>query len=141
MFTTQPAWKVCTLAVAALLLAMTQSGAAQTPTTGRLMREKLTHAQHLLEALTTSNFALLERESDALAKIPLQPGWMVLHSPEYRQYSESFLRAVVDMNASAKARDMDEAAKQFQSLTMSCYQCHRYIKNSRLAQQPDGRSR
>jgi hypothetical protein len=50
---------------------------------------------------------MLERDSEALAKIPLMPGWMVLHSPEYRQYSEGFPRAVVDLSDAAKARDLD----------------------------------
>jgi hypothetical protein len=121
----------------ALMVLLVRPGAGQTPATGRLMREKLTHTQHLLEALTTSNFSMLERESGSLAKIPLQPGWMVLHSPEYRQYSEGFLRAVVDLHAAAKARDLDAAALQFQSLTMSCYQCHRYMKDRRIARNPD----
>jgi hypothetical protein len=122
---------ICLTAV--LMLSMVRSGAGQTPATGRLMREKLTHTQHLLEALTTSNFSMLQRDSEALAKIPLMPGWMVLHSPEYRQYSEGFLRAVVDLSDAAKARDLDKAAMHFQSLTMSCYQCHRYMKASRIA--------
>ena len=38
---------------------------------------------------------------------------MVLHSPEYRQYSESFLRAVVNLSEAAKARDLDKAARRF----------------------------
>jgi len=138
MFRNQPAQKFVVLGAAVLMLSIVWAGAAQTPATGRLMREKLGHTQRLLEALTTSNFQMLEHESDSLARIPLMPGWMVLHSPEYRRYSEGFLRAVVDLNTSAKARDLDQAAMHFQSLTMSCYQCHRYMKNSRLAGEPRG---
>jgi hypothetical protein len=117
----------------AILLSTLPPAAGQTPATGRLMREKLAHAQRLLEALTTSNYKLLEQESEELAKIPLMPGWMVLHSPEFRRYSEAFLRATVDLNSAAKQRDLDEAVLHFQTLTSSCYQCHRYMKNRRLA--------
>jgi hypothetical protein len=117
----------------AIILSTLAAAAGQTPATGRLMREKLAHAQKLLEALTTSNYRLLEEESEKLANIPLMPGWMVLHSPEYRRYSEAFLRATVDLNSAAKQRDLDEAVLHFQTLTSSCYQCHRYMKNRRLA--------
>jgi hypothetical protein len=113
---------------------MTSSGSAkQTAATGRLMREKLTHAQRVLEALTTSNYALLERESSALSDATKQLGWMVLKTPEYSRQSEAFVRATEDLVAAAKHRDLDLAAMHYVSLTMSCYQCHRYVKNARIA--------
>jgi len=37
------------------------------------------------------------------------------------------------MSAAAKARDLDQAAAQYQALTGTCYQCHKYIKAQRLA--------
>ena len=123
----------------AVVISTSLSAGGQTPATGRLMREKLTHAQQLLEALTTSNFAMLERESTALAKIPGEPAWRVLTSPEYRRYSETFLRATEDLVASAKQRDLDQAAMNYQAMTMSCYQCHRYIKALRIAGAPAAR--
>jgi hypothetical protein len=126
-------WRKMVLLVAILVFSIVQAGAGQTVATRKLMRQKLTYAQQLLEALTTSDFAMLERSASELAKIPTMPGWMVLHLPEYRRYSEAFLRATVDLSTSAKLRDLDESAMHFQSLTMSCYQCHRYLKNSRLA--------
>jgi len=116
------------------LLVTTSSGSAkQTAATGRLMREKLTHAQRVLEALTTSNYALLERESSALSDATKQLGWMVLKTPEYSRQSEAFVRATEDLVAAAKHRDLDLAAMHYVSLTMSCYQCHRYVKNARIA--------
>ena len=124
---------IATAGLALLLPVLVGDGAGQTPATGRLMRDKLTHAQRLLEALTTSDYALLERESDALTRIPSMQGWMVLQSPEYRRYSDAFLRATGDLNIAAKARDLDEAMMHYQTLTASCYQCHRYLKSRRLA--------
>jgi hypothetical protein len=120
--------------VAAAVVAMASSGSAmQTAATGRLMREKLTHAQRVLEALTTSNYALLERESSALSEATKELGWMVLRTPEYARQSEAFLRSTEELVAAAKHRDLDLAAIQYVSMTMSCYQCHRYMKNMRIA--------
>jgi hypothetical protein len=58
---------------------------------------------------------------------------MVLKTPEYSRQSEAFVRATEDLVAAAKHRDLDLAAMHYVSLTMSCYQCHRYVKNARIA--------
>jgi cytochrome c556 len=129
--------KLTVRAIVALAL-LTTSGSAirgQTLATGRVMREKLTHSQRTLEAIVTSNFALLEQESNALSRATESAGWFVLNSPEYRRHSEAFLRATRDLVEAAKQRDLDAAAMHYLSLTMSCYQCHRYLKNSRIARE------
>jgi hypothetical protein len=131
--------RTATQAIGALVVVMiglTSSASMQTPATGRAMREKLVHAQRLLEAITTSDFALLERESQALSRVTSELGWMVLKTPEYRRQSDTFLRATEDLVAAAKARDLDLAAMHYVSMTMSCYQCHRYIKAMRIAAKP-----
>jgi hypothetical protein len=122
---------------AGLLIALTAisglSVPAQTPATGRVMREKLTHSQKVLEAIMTSNFALLERESVELAKVVESPAWSVFNGPEYARQSAAFLRATQDLEDAAKAHDLDAATMHYVSLTLSCFQCHRYMKNARIA--------
>ena len=96
----------CAALVSAVLI---PAPAAQTVATGRLMREKLGHAQKVLEAIMTSNYLMLDRESSALAKITDNPAWMVLKTPEYRRYSAAFMRAAQGLEAAAKDRDFDAA--------------------------------
>ncbi len=124
--------------VSVVLLLFTSSGSAamQTAATGRVMREKLAHAQRLLEAITTSDYAMLERESQALSRATNDLAWMVFKTPEYRRQSDTFLRATEDLVAAAKQHDLDLAAMHYVSLTMACYQCHRYVKNMRIAGKP-----
>jgi hypothetical protein len=105
----------------------------QTVATGRVMREKLMHSQRILEAILISNFDLLERESTALSKATELPGWSVLEGPEYQRQSAAFLRATRDLVDAAKERDLDAAANAYTTLTMTCYQCHRYMKSARIA--------
>ena len=106
---------------------------AQTPATGRVMKEKLAHAQGVLEALTTSNYSALQHHSAELSRATKLPGWDALRSPEYRRYSESFLRATEDLTKAANDRDLDGAVVHYLSMTMTCYQCHRYMKGARVA--------
>ena len=106
---------------------------AQTPATGRVMREKLAHSQKILEAILTSKFTLLESESTALAAVTELPAWTVLKGPEYQVQSEAFLKALRDLRSAAKERDLDAAAQRYTELTMTCFRCHRYMKDRRLA--------
>jgi hypothetical protein len=119
------------IAVGLVLLGSGLDG--QTVATGRVMREKLMHSQRILEAILTSNFDLLERESTALSKATEAPGWFVLEGPEYQRQSAAFLRATRDLVEAAKERDLDAAVNHYTTLTMTCYQCHRYMKNARIA--------
>jgi cytochrome c556 len=97
------------------------------------MREKLAQSQRILEAILTSNFDLLERESAALGKVTQSPAWTALQGPEYLRQSEAFLSALRDLSAAAKDRDLDAAATRYAALTMSCFACHRYMKDRRIA--------
>jgi cytochrome c556 len=106
---------------------------AQTARTGGIMRLKLAHAQKILEALTTSNHALLSRESGALSEIAASPAWNELRTPELRGYTDRFIKAVADLDAAAKRRDLDAAAASYNTLTTTCYQCHKHLKDSRIA--------
>ena len=58
-----------------LLLSGAAEGHAQTARTRGLMQEKLTHAQRILAALTTSNYGLLQKEMLALQRLTQSPQW------------------------------------------------------------------
>jgi hypothetical protein len=119
-----------------ILAALTCAPAfAQTPGTKNVMREKLGHSQRILEAILTSKFALLESEIDALAKVTEAPAWRALQGPEYLRQSEAFLKALRELRAAAKDHDLDGAAVLYNELTTSCFACHRYMKDKRLAGQ------
>jgi cytochrome c556 len=106
---------------------------AQTAETRRLMQDKLARAQHLLEAIATSNYVMLERESAELSRIITAPGWEVLRSREFRTFSGDFRAAVDAINDAARRRDLDAAADHYLTVVASCYACHSYVKRQRVA--------
>lgn len=59
---------IALLLVAAMLAVSVATVPAQTAGTGRVMRDKLTHAQKIMEAIMTSDFALLDQEGAALVR-------------------------------------------------------------------------
>lgn len=105
----------------------------QTPRTRAVMRTKLVHTQRILEALMTSNYAVLERESKALAAVTETPEWSELKTSELFAYTNNFLAATRDLADAARQRDLDGAAKKYTTLTMTCYECHKYRKGVRIA--------
>jgi hypothetical protein len=127
--------RVALFILAGLLILPAGSSSAQTARTGSVMREKLGHAQKILEALTTSNRDLLTAETGALVRISQSPQWAELRTRELGVYTENFLKSVGAMDAAARRNDLDTAAAQFNAMTTACYQCHRRLKDTRIAGQ------
>ena len=111
---------------------MFTSSAGQTPATGRLMRDKLAHSEKVLEAIMTSDYPSIERESQALLQATKAPAWAVLKTPAYTRYSSAFVTAVEDLADAARQRDSDAAVRHYVSMTLACYECHRYVKGARI---------
>jgi hypothetical protein len=131
--------RVMTLATrflaAVLLITLTAvpSSSAQNARLQQIMRAKLDHSQRILEAVVTSNWTLLDRESRSMATVVRNPDWSVLATPEYVRHSEAFLRATDDLIEAAKLRDLERASLGFISLSASCVNCHRYLARARIA--------
>jgi len=117
--------------VCAALLVGAAVPSGQTSATRTVMRDKLELSHHVLDAVMTGNFAALERDATALTRVTERPGWLVLTTPEYAHYSSAFVSATQELAAAAKAHDLDAAAARYASMTMACYQCHRYVARSR----------
>jgi hypothetical protein len=123
------------LGMAILVIAVTAgpSPSAQPARMKQVMRAKLDHSQRILEAVVTSDWPLLDRESRAMASIVRDPAWSSLAMPEYGRHSEAFLRATDDLMEAARLRDLERASLGFISLTTSCVNCHRYLARARVA--------
>ncbi len=100
---------------------------------GKVMQAKLDHAQSVLRALATEDFAGLERDANRLGALTKQAEWGVLKTPEYARHSQAFLRATESLAASARAGDLDGATLDYATVTVRCVQCHRHVKSVRAA--------
>ena len=67
---------------------------------------------------------------DVLSRRATAEGWKVTSEP---RVSELLDRSPEDLVRAANARDMDLAMTHYTSMTNSCYQCHRYVRNARIA--------
>jgi len=123
-------WYVVVALSAFLGLAASSS---QGPELNSVMREKLDHAQKILEAVVTSDWVSLETHSRELEQLTNDPRWRVLKYPEYAQHSAAFIRAVQDLRRAAAQRDLDKTPQSYVAVTLKCVECHRYLARARLA--------
>lgn len=118
--------------VTALGITMT---ADQTPALSRVMREKLGHSQAILAGVIRSDWAVLDKESRALALAVRDPAWSAaLTEPEYLRQSDAFSRALQNLIEAAARRDLEAAANAHVDLTITCVQCHLHMTRRRLAE-------
>jgi len=112
---------------------------AQGPTLDRVMREKLVHAQKILEAVVTNDWVGLETHSRELEQLTSDPRWTVLKYPEYARHSSAFVRAIQTLHRAAAQRDLEETPKAYVAMTLECVGCHRYLARERIAEPQEPR--
>jgi hypothetical protein len=106
---------------------------SQGPELNSVMREKLEHAQKILEAVVTSDWISLETHSREMERLTDDPRWTALKYPEYARHSTAFVRAVQDLRQAAAQRDLEKTPKAYITVTLSCVECHRYLARARIA--------
>lgn len=133
---------VVVLVVTTGLLLAWGSGASQEPKKGRnlLMQMKLTHAQKVLEGVAVADFTLIAKNAEELALVSKKAEWQALKTPEYQRYSDEFRRQAEELGKAAKDKNLDRAALAYVQLTMNCVNCHKHVREVRMARaEPPGR--
>ena len=126
-------WTMAIVTGAFLGIFLSRTADGQTAQTKRVMQQKLAESQQLLAALATSNWGLMMQRTQALQALPNQPGWQVLRTKEFREYTASFQKATQALAAAATRRDQQSALTAYNQLVTSCVECHRYVARARVA--------
>ena len=121
------------LVLGGALIGFAATSPAQGPELQNLMRQKLVHAQKILEAVVVSDWVGLETHSRQLEDVTKDRAWMVLKYPEYARHSADFVRAIQALHTAAAQRDLDKAPQAYVAVTLECVSCHRYLARERVA--------
>ena len=100
------------------------------------MRDKLTYAKDALDGLSVEDFDKVARSAELLRMISKASSWYVMDSEEYHRMSKDFQEQAVDMERHAKARNLDAAALDYVRISLTCVQCHKYIRDVRAKKKP-----
>ena len=117
------------LCMAGLLTSLTRS--QQSDPLPIIMDEKLGYSQQLLEAIIFEDFHAVEGIADELHLLSELSSWDVILSPEYTRRSLEFQRVADRLAEVAADKNLDGLALGYVELTLQCFQCHRYMRETR----------
>jgi hypothetical protein len=127
------------LAGAALLAAcwtLAQSQSVPIASTKDAMRFKLFYAQGVLEGIATENYDRIATNSIGLVKLSQQAEWRHRATPAYQRFTADYARQAEALGRAAKNRNIDAATVAYFQLTVSCVNCHRYLRGGDQAGVP-----
>ena len=103
-----------------------------------IMKQKLVHAQKIMEGIALGNFETIERNADELIIISHKAGWRVLQTPDYTRFSDEFRRNCENVAKGAKQKNIDAASLAYVQMTLTCVACHKHVREVRMACMPEG---
>ena len=97
------------------------------------MRKKLEASQSVLEGLAVEDFDMIALGAKQLKTTSAAAEFMVVNDPMYAQEADEFRRIVGKLERAAKERRLDGATLAYVDMTMSCVECHKYVRNILVA--------
>jgi cytochrome c556 len=101
--------------------------------TKEFMREKLEHSQKLLGALATEDYFTLGKISQRLSAMTQEVDWRAFQNPDYTQFSANFRTHVNALSKASKEKNVDAATLAYVRMTMSCVDCHKFVRGRLVA--------
>ena len=109
----------------------------QKPALAKFMRAKLEASSQILEGLCTEDFELIEKGAETLNTMSREERWRVSNDVMYRQHSAEFRNSVETILKSAQdKKNLDTAALAWTRTTLNCIECHRWVRNTLVADAP-----
>jgi hypothetical protein len=124
-------------AVAGLMLASwvaVDAFAQRKPEIRDFMRSKLKHSQRVLEGLVRDDLDSVHRAAQEMKALSLDESWLVLQTVEYVEFSRKFRADADALSAAAKKNNLDASTAAFNRMTSRCVECHKYVRDVRMAQ-------
>ena len=100
----------------------------------RFMRQKMQASNLILEGLCMDDLKAVAAGTQTLLKMPNEAKWRVSNDMMYRRYSNEFVQAVEELQKEAEENDIDGASMAWVNVTMKCMKCHKWVRNTVLAE-------
>ena len=97
------------------------------------MRAKLEHSQKVLEGIAVEDYRLILVHAQKLGAMSQDAEWKMFQNPEYLELSASFRRYADTLTQAAKEKNLDQATVAYLGMTMSCVECHKFVRGRRMA--------
>ncbi|MBX3443543.1 MAG: hypothetical protein KF774_14145, partial [Planctomyces sp.] len=80
--------------------------------------------------LATEDMEMIASGAKTMHEMSGAEKWRVHNDVLYKQFSTEFRRTTSDLIKAADDRNLDQAALKWMAATMSCIECHRYVRNT-----------
>lgn len=131
--------RISALLLVAAGMALLALGAADkkpnhnSPAVREFMRQKLVHSQSVLEGIAMEDYDLILVNARKLSAMSQEGAWNVFDGSEYAEQSQIFRRNVEALIKSARLASLDGATLAYVKMTMSCVECHKYVRGKNTA--------
>lgn len=112
--------------------AKTESGREDLPLKD-YMRKKLAASNQILEGLCTDDNEMVLEGARTLNEMSKSERWRVNNDAMYRQFSSEFREITQQLIAAAEKNNEDRVALKWMDATMSCIDCHNFVRGIRIA--------
>lgn len=103
----------------------------QAPSRAEFMRRKLDFSKLVLEGITLEDYDKVARGGKALLLLSQAAEWEVPtipNVPDYVVKTRQFQDLAEDLMKKAKEKNLDGSTLAYLRLTMSCVECHKYVR-------------
>lgn len=120
-------------AAGALTVALPAPADPLAPKNESVMRQKLGWSQKALEAVSIADYDVLERAGNELVALSKRAEWQAFKTAEYTRQLEEFRSNARSLAKAGKEKNNDAAALAYVQLSMNCFNCHRHVRDQRMA--------
>lgn len=104
------------------------------PALATFMRQKMEASHDIMEGLLLEDGKLINKAAKKLKSMSDTERWRVSNDIMYRNHSEDFRNAVDKLIVASKGNSIDRAALSWFDVTLSCIDCHRYVRTTLIAE-------
>lgn len=104
------------------------------PALSKFMRQKMQATNDIMEGLLLEDPKLINTAAKKLKEMSDAEHWRVSNDMMYRHHSEDFRSSVDKLIVASKGQSIDRAALAWFDVTLSCIDCHRFVRTVLIAE-------
>lgn len=97
------------------------------------MELKLEASKKILEGIVREDFKLIALQAARLKQLSQSSSWQWRQSDDFNLFTSVYRRSADKLMQAAQEKNLDLASLEYFQLTTSCVNCHRYMRETRLA--------
>lgn len=103
------------------------------PSLKKMMEDKLETSKKLLGAVAQNNFAKAETNAEELSRISIELGKKFPKNEPFQEFGKEYRNELQGLLKAARKQNTEGMTLAYVKVTMSCFNCHTYVRETRIA--------